>query len=112
MTEAIERVHSIEIRNAAGQHDSRANTAADSSYVGLLEGEPVASAEDAWTILSRLLERVEADNTELVTVYYSENAAAELVTNIGRNLRSTYPQLEVETVPAGRLNSDFIVSLE
>jgi DAK2 domain fusion protein YloV len=110
--EAIERVHSIEICDAVHHRVSELVSPVDASYVGLLEGEPVASGEDVWTVLQEVLGRLETDSAELITVYYSENAAGEAVEEMGFNFHSSYPHLEVETVPAGRLKSDFIISLE
>jgi DAK2 domain fusion protein YloV len=112
MMEAIERVHSIEICDAAYHRDSNVVSPGDASYVGLLEGEPVASGEGAWTVLQEVLGRLETESAELITVYHSENAAVEVVEEMGFNLHSSYPHLEVETVPAGRLKSDFSISVE
>jgi DAK2 domain fusion protein YloV len=112
MAEAIERVQSIEICDAARHRGPKGIRAVDASYVGLLEGEPVASGEDAWRVLQEVLGRLETDSAELITLYYSENTAREVVEEVGVNLHSNYPHLEVEAVPAGRLKSDFIISLE
>jgi DAK2 domain fusion protein YloV len=113
MKKAIEQVRSIEICDASHHPVSELVSPVDApSYVGLLEGDPVASGGDAWTVLLEVLGRLETESAELITVYYSENAAGEAVEEMDFNLHSSHPNLKVETVPAGRLRSDFIISLE
>jgi DAK2 domain fusion protein YloV len=112
MKEAIEQVHSMEICDASHHRVSQLGSPVDASYVGLLEGQFAASGEDTWTVLQELLGRLDTGSAELITVYYSENAAGKAVEEMGFKLHGSYPHLEVETVPAGRLKSDFIISLE
>jgi dihydroxyacetone kinase-like predicted kinase len=81
-------------------------------YVGLLEGELSASGEDAWTVLDEMVGALDTDDAELITIYYSDNSTGDVLEAVSSNLHRIYPHLEVETVPAGRLRADFIVSLE
>jgi dihydroxyacetone kinase-like predicted kinase len=112
MAEASERVHSIEIYEAARHPDSEGDPPVDASYVGLLEGELSASGEDVWTVLDEVVGSLGTDDAELITIYYSDNSAGDVLEAVSSNFRRNYPHLEVETVPAGRLRSEFIVSLE
>ncbi len=112
MTGAIEQVHSIEIGKAAGYADLRHIPRTDAKFVGLLEGEFAAGGEDAWTVLQEVIGTLDTDDAELVTVYHSDSVAGDVVEEIGSNLHRSYPHFEVETVPAGRLRPDFIVSIE
>jgi dihydroxyacetone kinase-like predicted kinase len=111
MVEAIEKVHSIEICDAAHFRDAEVDSFVGARCVGLLEGELAAGGEDAWTVLKKVLGRLEVDSAELITIYYS-NEHAKVAEEMDFNLHRKYPHLEVETVPAGRLRSDFIISLE
>jgi len=112
MTGAIEQVHSIEIGKAAGYPDLRHIPRTDAKFVGLLEGEFAAGGDDAWTVLQEVIGMLNTDDAELVTVYHSDSVAGDVVEEIGLNLHRSYPHVEVETVPAGRLRPDFVVSIE
>jgi DAK2 domain fusion protein YloV len=112
MAEAIGRVRTIEIYEAAHHSDSEGDPHMAAPYVGLLEGELSASGEDAWTVLDEMVGALDTDDAELITIYYSANTAGNALEAVSSNLHRTYPHLEVETVPAGRLRADFIVSLE
>ena len=112
MTDAIEQVRSIEIRDAAHYSDLEGVPLVEAAYVGLLEGELSASGENPWTVLEDLLGRLNTDDAELLTIYYSDNTAGEALEEIDSNLHRNYPHLKVETVPAGRSRFDFLVSLE
>lgn len=112
MTNAVDKVHSIEIFNRARSTDPEGVPHIDPPCTGLLEGELVASGEDARTVLDEMIAKLNTDEAELITIYYSDRIAGVAVEEIGSSLRRNYPCLEVETVPAGRLRSDLIVSIE
>jgi DAK2 domain fusion protein YloV len=112
MAEAIGRVRTIEIYEAAHHSDSEGDHHMAAPYVGLLEGELSASGEDVWTVLDEVVGSLHTDDAELITIYYSDNSAGDVLEAVSSNLHRNYPHLEVETVPAGRLRADFIVSLE
>jgi DAK2 domain fusion protein YloV len=112
MTEASEQVRSIEICRTLPHGDTDGSSSKDARFFALLDGELTASGDDPWPVLKEVIGRLNTEETELITIYYSDSSAGDVLEEVQSNLSRTYPHLEVETVPAGRLNSEFIVSLE
>jgi DAK2 domain fusion protein YloV len=112
MTEASEQVRSIEICRAGTHGDPDGFPRKEARFSALLDGELAASGDDPWTVLNELIGRLNTEEAELITIFYSDSSAGDVLEEVQSNLSRTYPHLEVETVPAGCLNAEFVVSLE
>ena len=112
MTEASEQVRSIEIFRVVPQGGTDGSSSKDARFSALLDGELAASGDDPWLVLNEVIGGLNTEEAELITIYYSDGSAGDVLEAVQSNLYRTYPHLEVETVPAGLLNSEFIVSLE
>lgn len=105
-------VKSIEVTRAVratrlGGLDIKKNQA-----IGFLDGDLVAVADNPEEVLNEVLERVEPEKAEVVTIYYGADTNTAQAEQAAVSIRERYPQLQVEVVQGGQLHYNYIASVE
>ncbi len=80
--------------------------------IGLLDTDLVAVSNTVIDVLNQLLEKIELENAEVVTIYYGQDvqqAEAEKITN---SIKEKYPNLQIEQVRGGQPHYEYIISIE
>jgi dihydroxyacetone kinase-like predicted kinase len=80
--------------------------------IALLDGKLVASAGSVEDGTLALLEKANAAEHELVTLFYGENLTHAEANRIADVIRGTYSNLEVEVQEGGQPHYQFIISVE
>lgn len=80
--------------------------------IALLDGKLVAAAESVEQGVLLLLQKAEAAQHELVTLFYGEEMAHAEANRIADVVRNQYPALEIEIQQGGQPHYQFIVSVE
>jgi dihydroxyacetone kinase-like predicted kinase len=80
--------------------------------IALLDGKLVASAQSVQEALLELLEKADAAQHELVTLYYGEDLSHAESNRIADVVREKYAALEVEVQDGGQPHYQFVVSVE
>jgi dihydroxyacetone kinase-like predicted kinase len=81
-------------------------------FMGFLDGELEAVANDAPGALDRVLEKVDLTKALVVTIYRGADVEEAEATQVSDELRKRYPQLQIETVNGGQPHYNYIVSVE
>jgi uncharacterized protein len=80
--------------------------------IGLLNGELVTSGEGAETVIANLLRLMQADQAEIITVYYGEDAPGEAAQQMASRIQQWYPGQQVELLRGDQPHYNYILSAE
>ena len=80
--------------------------------IGLLDDALAAAGETIEAVIDQLLEKMDAAERELVTIYYGASATAEGAQALADAIRERYSHLEVEVVAGGQPHYPYIFSAE
>lgn len=112
MTEAIEDVQTGEITTAVRNVELNGVEVHEGQIIGLLNGQLVTSASNLESACLDLLEKANADEYEIITLFYGENLPKKEVNRISDVIRSEYPDQEVEVQEGGQPHYQFIIAIE
>jgi DAK2 domain fusion protein YloV len=112
MIKAISMVKSGEITIAVRNVEIDGVNVKEGQVIALLDGKLVASAESVEAGVLELLEKAEADEAELITLFYGENMPHGEANRIADVVREKYSNLEVEVQEGGQPHYQFIISVE
>lgn len=112
MEKAQAAVKSIEVTRAVratrlGGLDIKKNQA-----IGFLDGDLVAVSDRAEDVLTEVLDKVNLDTAEVVTIYHGADTNSTEADKVGAAVREKYPQLQVEVVQGGQPHYNYIASVE
>jgi uncharacterized protein len=112
MEKARNSVRTIEITRAIrttkiGDMRIRKNQA-----IGLLDTDLVAVGNTALNILDQVLEKIELDDAEVVTIYYGQDVEQDEAEILNSSFKERYSNLQIELVRGGQPHYDFIISIE
>ena len=112
MYQAQAEVKSVEVTRAVratrlGRLDIKKNQA-----IGFLDGDLVAVGDKTDEVLAEVLERVEPEKAEVVTIYYGADTKPEEAEQAAAAIRESYPQIQVEVVQGGQPHYNYIASVE
>jgi hypothetical protein len=80
--------------------------------IALLDGKLVCSAKTVEGACLDLLEKAEAAEHELITMFYGEDLNATEANRISDKVREAYPDQEIELQDGGQPHYQFIISVE
>lgn len=112
MKAAIEAVRSGEVTTAVRSMSHNGLKVEKGQAIAFLDGELVAADESMKNAVHKLLDKMDLEQSSLVTIYYgadTEHAEAE---QIGESIRKKYPTHEVEVVAGGQPHYNYIISVE
>ena len=112
MNKAVSGVKTGEITIATRSVEIDGVTVTDGQVIALLDGKLVASAESVEKSMMLLLDKAEAADHEIVTLFYGEEMSHVEANRIADLIREKYPNLEVEVQEGGQPHYQFILSVE
>jgi len=80
--------------------------------IGFLDGDLVAVGDKTDAVLNEVLDRVNLDETEVITIYQGADTKPAEAEQVSAAIRKQYPQLQVEVVQGGQPHYNYIVSVE
>ena len=80
--------------------------------IALLDGKLVCSAKSVEEACMDLLTKAEANDHELITLFYGEDLSATEANRISDKVREAYPRQEIEVQDGGQPHYQFIISVE
>lgn len=84
----------------------------EGQVIALLDGKLIVSADSVEQGVMDLLEKAEAAEHEIVTLFYGEGMSHAEANRIADDIREKYSNLEVELQEGGQPHYQFIVSIE
>jgi DAK2 domain fusion protein YloV len=112
MTKALGMVKTGEITVAVRNVEIDGVNVKEGQVIALLDGKLVTSAGTVEEGVLDMLEKAEASEHELVTLFYGENMPHSEANRIADVVREKYPNLEVEVQEGGQPHYHFIMSVE
>ncbi|MBM4427967.1 MAG: DAK2 domain-containing protein [Chloroflexi bacterium] len=112
MSKAMSGVKTGEITVATRSVEIDGVTVRDGQVIALLDGKLVVSAESVEQGVKDLLAKAEAEDHEIVTLFYGEGMTHVDANRIADVIREKYSNLEVELQEGGQPHYQFILSIE
>ena len=112
MTEAAAQVQTVEITRAVRSVQINGLPVTEGQYIGLLNDDLVTAGEDLNGVVQQVLERLNPDDYEIVTVYSGEDVTPEQAEALAERVRTLYPHLEVEVLDGGQAHYHYVISVE
>jgi dihydroxyacetone kinase-like predicted kinase len=112
MTKALSMVKSGEITVAVRNVEIDGVNVKEGQVIALLDGKLVASAETVEAAVLSLLEKAEAGEHELITLFYGQDLPHAEAHRIADVVREKYPSVEVEVQEGGQPHYQFLISVE
>jgi len=112
MTQMSQQVHTGEITRAVRSVQVNGIPIQEGQIIGLLNDNLVTAGEDAIAIALDLLEHMDPENCEIVTIYYGQDVSSEEASRLADYVRSAYEHLEVEVLDGGQPHYYYIISAE
>ena len=112
MTKAISMVKTGEITVATRSVEIDGVVVKDGQVIALLDGKLVVSAETVEQGVMDLLEKAEAGEHEIVTLFFGEGMTHAEANRIADVIRKKYSSLEVEVQEGAQPHYQFIISIE
>jgi dihydroxyacetone kinase-like predicted kinase len=112
MSKTLSSVRSIEITCAVRSTKVNGMQIKKKQPMGLLDGELVAVGNSFEDVIDQIMERLELDKAEVVTIYYGADVYAADAEQIGSSIRDNYSHLQIELVWGGQSHYHYIISIE
>jgi DAK2 domain fusion protein YloV len=81
-------------------------------HIGLLDDRLAAAADGLWEATEALLRAAQAEAAELITLYSGEELTPEQAAGLAEQVRSTFPEQEVELIDGGQPHYPLLLSVE
>ncbi len=112
MTKALEHVRTGEITTATRSVEIDGVRVQTGQVIALLDGKLVASAGSVEEGCLEFLEKANASEDELITLYYGQDTTHAEANRIADVIRQKYSSQEVEVQEGGQPHYQFIISVE
>ncbi len=112
MTKALDNVETGEITVAVRSVEIDGVKVDTGQVIALLDGKLVAAAGSVEEGCLALLDKANAEEQELITLFYGENLSHVDANRIADLIRQKYPSQEVEVQEGGQSHYQFIISVE
>lgn len=112
MTEALDEVQTGEITTAIRDADIDGVAVQEGEIIALFNRKLVFSATNLEAACLGLLEKANAAEFELITLFYGSDVSKHEANHIADTIRTTYPDLDIELQDGGQPHYQFIISIE
>jgi len=112
MRQAVGDVKTIEMTVATRTVELDGVQVQEGQVIALLNGKLSVSGDDLEAVLLQALEKADAPQAELISLYYGAGLTAIQANKLGDRVREKWPRVEVEIVRGGQPHYQFIASLE
>lgn len=112
MTRAMHDIQTGEVTRAVRSVQIGGVEVSEGEVIGLLNGKLVASNNDVNEMVLEMLERMEAHQYEIITIFYGEDVSPQEAEAVAEQVRAAYPDQEVEVVAGGQPYYHYILSAE
>jgi uncharacterized protein len=112
MSEASQAVRTAEITRAVRSVQVNGLSVAEGQVIGLLDGTLATVGAEMDGVALSLLESLDIDDYEIVTVYYGEDSDEAMAEALAERIRPVFPDIEVEVVEGGQAHYPYILGIE
>ena len=112
MKKALSSVHSGGITRAVRSMELGGLSIREGQIIAFLEGKPVFTDDNMLSIIHNLLDKMDIEDSSLVTLYYGANTDTQEANEIVESIENRYKSVEVELVAGGQPHYNYIISVE
>ena len=112
MGKALDEVQTGEITTATRNVEIDGVKVKEGQIIGLINGKLVIASPELEDACLQLLDKIDMDEYELITMFYGNNIKLDRVKEIAGILEENYPDHEVEIQEGGQPHYQFIFSIE
>jgi DAK2 domain fusion protein YloV len=112
MEEAAAAIQTGEVTWAVRDAQLNGVQVREGQFIGLHNGVLAVAGEEEATVVLELLQRMGAEELELITVYYGQDVSQAEAEEMASRIREHYPQQELELVYGGQPYYRYILSAE
>jgi dihydroxyacetone kinase-like predicted kinase len=112
MTQAFAHVETLEVTQAVRAAQINGMDIEEGQYIGLLNGELVAVNHDSVSVLMSMLQRIGAEEYEILTLYHGQDVSGQEAANLAHAIAQDYGSLEIEVLDGGQAHYHYIISAE
>tara|TARA_B100001123_G_scaffold352925_1_gene404705 strand:- start:11291 stop:12922 length:1632 start_codon:yes stop_codon:yes gene_type:complete len=112
MNSAINEISTLEVTRATKDLETNEFSIRKGQNIGLVDSEIKVVAENPDSALAELIELMDSDDVELVTVYVGEDVGNTSETNAANIVQDIVPDADVEVVYGGQPHYDYVVGIE
>jgi hypothetical protein len=112
MTAALEEDTSIEVAAAVRGATISDVAVIEGQYIGLLEGQLVASEATSEQALKSVLNLVGLSSDSIVSIYFGSARTLSDAQAIASELENEYPGIQVDIIEGGQFHQEYLASVE
>jgi len=112
MERAASQVQTIEVTNAVRSVQISGLKIDEGQFIGLLNGKLIEAGNDLQRVTEILLQRIDMDPYEIITVYWGDSVTQEQADELAAWIAGHYPDKEVELVEGKQPHYQYIISVE
>jgi DAK2 domain fusion protein YloV len=112
MAEAAKSIETAEITTAVRSVQINGISVQEGEVIGLVNGTLAATGDSAPEVVKEALQGMQADEYEIITIYYGEAVTADEAQELAAVIQDLYPNQEVEVVDGGQPHYYYILSAE
>lgn len=112
MEQATKSVKTIEITQSVRSTSINGMKIKKKQPIGLLDDVLVAAGETSIEVLNKMLDELDLEKAEIITIYYGADTEAAEAEQISTSVREKYPKLQIDVVKGEQPYYNYIVSVE
>ena len=112
MNSALEDVDTTEITTAIRSVEIDGVNVKEGETIALFNGKLLVSADSLEEACYSLLNNLELDDYELITLFHGADVSTYTANQITDEIRASHPQIEIELQDGGQPHYQFIISFE
>lgn len=112
MLEAMRRVTTGEITTATRNVTLNGISVRDGQIIGLINDQLAVAGEDVESTLLALLEKADATNHELITLYFGNGMREADAGTVAEHVRAAFAAQQVDVIPGNQPHYFFVVGIE
>ena len=112
MTEAFQRVKTIQITYAARDSVFDGSAISEKDYIALIDNALFGTDKDLSALFSRLVSHIAAEPSEFITIYYGEHVAEADALAVSQQFSNACPSAEVSLLNGGQPVYYYLISVE
>ena len=112
MTQAIKNVQTAEITTAVRNVQIGGVRVREGDFIGLINGNLTIAGPKEERVIHDTLARMDIQQSEILTLYYGEDATPQKAEETAKRIKAEYSHLEIEVVNGGQPYYIYILSVE
>ncbi|MBI5301578.1 MAG: DAK2 domain-containing protein [Chloroflexi bacterium] len=112
MVRAMQHIKTLELTSATRSVELDGIQVKEGQVIGLIDDQLAGAGDDMSALALEMLQKMRADESEIITVYYGNSTTANDAETLGEQIRGRFKSLEVEIVSGGQPHYHYIISVE